>query len=129
MKILVTGPLGHIGSRLIRDIPSRFPASEVLMIDNLSTQRYSSLFNLPSNTVYRFLEGDVLDTDLTPFLTGADVAIHLAAITDAAGSFHMRDKVEQFQCHQKARGKLPAHEHSHDSFIIDKRIWLSGSRS
>ena len=94
MKILVTGPLGHIGSRLIREIPSHFPSSELVMIDNLSTQRYASLFNLPGNSVYRFIEGDVLQTDLPSIMAGVDAVIHLAAITDAAGSFQGREKVE-----------------------------------
>lgn len=95
MKLLVTGPLGHIGSRLIRDIPSHFPSSELIMIDNLSTQRYASLFNLSScDSIYRFIEGDVLETDLTSIMAGVDAVIHLAAVTDAAGSFQSREKVE-----------------------------------
>ena len=40
-KILITGPLGHIGSKLIHNLkPGDY--EEVVMIDNLSTQRYSS---------------------------------------------------------------------------------------
>jgi nucleoside-diphosphate-sugar epimerase len=64
------------------------------MIDNLSTQRYASLFNLPDDGVYRFIEGDVLDTDLAEIMSGADAVIHLAAMTDAAGSFQIREKIE-----------------------------------
>lgn len=93
MNILVTGALGHIGSRIIRDIPNAFPGSETIMIDNLSTQRYSSLFHLPVLGRFRFIEGDVLDIDLFPFIQDADVVLHLAAITDAAGSFKNRDQV------------------------------------
>ncbi|HVO65648.1 MAG TPA: SDR family oxidoreductase [Syntrophales bacterium] len=94
MKILITGALGHIGSRIIRDIPMVFPEAEITMIDNLSTQRYSSLFHLPTLGRYRFIEGDVLDIDLTPYIRTADVILHLAAITDAAGSFKNRDQLE-----------------------------------
>jgi len=94
MKILVTGPLGHIGSRLIREIPSHFPSSELVIIDNLSTQRYTSLFNLPGDCIYRFIEGDILETDLPSIMAGVDAVIHLAAITDAAGSFQDREKIE-----------------------------------
>jgi nucleoside-diphosphate-sugar epimerase len=64
------------------------------MIDNLSTQRYPSLFDLPPGASYRFLEGDVLTADLPALMAGADAVIHLAAVTDAAGSFQMREKVE-----------------------------------
>ena len=55
MKIVVTGALGHIGSYVIRDLARQFPNSEIVMIDNLITQRYSSLFNLPSNGNYKFI--------------------------------------------------------------------------
>lgn len=99
MHILVTGALGHIGSRVIRDIPNAFPASEIVMIDNLSTNRYCSLFNLPTLGHFRFVEGDVLDTDLTPFIENADLVLHLAAITDAAGSFRNRDQVGHVNFH------------------------------
>ena len=53
MKIIVTGALGHIGSKLIRDLPLYFKNSEIVMIDNFTTQRYTSLFNLP-NYKYKF---------------------------------------------------------------------------
>ena len=95
MKIVVTGALGHIGSRLIRDLPEGFPDAEIVMLDNLSTQRYCSLFNLPAHGRYRFLEADVMTADLGTIFSGADVVVHLAAITDAAGSFEMRDQVER----------------------------------
>lgn len=94
MKIVVTGALGHIGSRLIRELPTTFKDAEIYMIDNMLTQRYCSLFNLPSGVNYRFLEGDVLTLDMEKILTGAQVVIHLAAITDAAASFEKRELVE-----------------------------------
>lgn len=104
MKIVVTGALGHIGSRLIRELPFSFPGCEILMIDNLMTQRYCSLFNLPKEGNYRFIEGDVAKMDLSPLLKGACTLIHLAAITDAAGSFGKADEVENnnLEASQKA---------------------------
>jgi len=95
MKIVITGALGHIGSRVIREIPAAFPEAEIVMIDNLLTQRYCSLFNLPTQGRYRFIEMDVVDTDLRPIVDGADVVVHLAAITDAASSFRDKEKVEK----------------------------------
>jgi UDP-glucose 4-epimerase len=95
MKIAVTGALGHIGSRLIRELPTVFPEAEIVMIDNLSTQRYCSLFNLPSFGRYRFLETDVLKADLASIFDGTAVVVHLAAITDAANSFQIKEEVEQ----------------------------------
>jgi UDP-glucose 4-epimerase len=104
MKILVTGALGHIGSRFIREIPATFPGAQIVMIDNMSAQRYCSLFNLPPEGKYLFVEGNVLKYDLEKLTDGADVAVHLAAITDAAGSFEIREKVE------------------HENFTASKRV-------
>ena len=95
MKIVVTGALGHIGSRLIRELPFSFPGSEVVMIDNLMTQRYCSLFNLPFSGNYKFIEADITQVALEPLLKGVYVVIHFAAITDAAGSFDRAEQVEQ----------------------------------
>ena len=62
MKIIITGALGHIGSGLIRGIPFSLN-KEVILIDSLITQRYSSLFNLPSKGKYKFYDNDVRDFD------------------------------------------------------------------
>ncbi len=95
MKILVTGALGHIGSRLIRDLPFSFPECKIIMVDNMMTQRYCSLFNLPTEGDYRFIEADITQMELPSLLEGVDVIVHLAAITDAAGSFGKAEIVEQ----------------------------------
>ena len=94
MKIVVTGAVGHIGSYLIRDLPIQFPGCEIILIDNLITQRFPSLFNLPKLVNYRFIECDIREFDLRPVLRDAHVVIHLAAITDAAGSFANREILE-----------------------------------
>ena len=95
MRIVITGALGHIGSRLIREMPAAFPGAEIDMVDNLATQRYASLFDLPRMGRYRFRELDVLEADLPSLFEGAQAVIHLAALTDAAGSVAVRDEVER----------------------------------
>jgi nucleoside-diphosphate-sugar epimerase len=65
------------------------------MVDNMMTQRYSSLFNLPSLANYKFIEGDVQKMDLDPLFNQVDVVVHLAAITDAVGSFDKAKEVEE----------------------------------
>ena len=94
MKIVVTGAIGHIGSYVIRDLGIQFPSAKIVMIDNMMTQRYPSLFNLPTVGNYHFIEGDVNSIDLKTVFSGADVVIHLAAITDAAGSFDRAEELE-----------------------------------
>ena len=94
MKIIITGALGHIGSKVARLLPSFFPESEIVLIDNLTTQRYSSLFNLPAQGSYSFIEGDILKLDLKSLFSGVHAVIHLAAITDATKSFENQDQVE-----------------------------------
>ena len=95
MKIVITGALGHIGSRMIRSLPDALPNLDIVMIDDLSSQRYASLFNLPTKATYRFVETDVARNDIAPFIEDADVVLHLAAITDATSSFQNREKVER----------------------------------
>jgi nucleoside-diphosphate-sugar epimerase len=84
MRIVVTGALGHIGSRLIRELAVAWPGAEVVMVDNLATERYASLFNLPDGCHYEFVEADVLTADLIALFTGADAVVHLAALTNGA---------------------------------------------
>lgn len=95
MKIIVTGAIGHIGSYVIKDLGVQFPSANIVMIDNMMTQRYPSLFNLSSIGSYNFIEGDVAKMDLNEVFKNADIVIHLAAITDAAGSFDKAAEVEE----------------------------------
>jgi len=95
MKIVVTGALGHIGSKLIREIPDFVDQPEIVMIDNMMTQRYPSLFNLSKKATYNFVEENINNIDLSILLKGVDVVVHLAAITDAASSFTNADVVEE----------------------------------
>lgn len=88
MKILVTGGLGHIGSKLIREYSKRKDVSLVRIYDNISTQRYCSLFNLPDSK-YEFIEGDVSDKEgMKKAMQGIDLVVHLAAITDAPSTIN-----------------------------------------
>lgn len=94
MRLLITGALGHIGSRFIHAIrPGDY--QEVVLLDNLSTQRYCTLFNLPEGVPFRFVEADVCSADLETLSKGIDVVVHLAAVTDAASSFEIADLVER----------------------------------
>ncbi len=95
MHVLVTGGLGHIGSELIRRLAKTPAVRAVTILDNLLTQRYVSLFNLPAEADYTFIEGDVLEPDdVARAMRGVDSVVHLAAITNAEGSFDISEQVQ-----------------------------------
>lgn len=81
-NILITGGLGHIGSKLIRDVARHY---NVTVVDNLHTQRYCSLFNM--TRPFNFIECSFFDTP-AEVLKSSDLVIHLAAITNASKSFN-----------------------------------------
>jgi UDP-glucose 4-epimerase len=94
MKIVITGALGHIGSKLLRDLPKTFPGCRIVMIDSLMTQRYCSLFNLPKCGKYKFINGDITKIKLCPYFKNSTHVIHLAAMTDAVSSFGREKEIE-----------------------------------
>jgi len=85
-KVAITGALGHIGSCLIRNQQLRGMASEILLFDDVSTQRYHSWFNLPRSPQYTLIEGDLRETVTAHALRSCDVVVHLAANTQSAAS-------------------------------------------
>ena len=91
--ILVTGALGHIGSDLIIDLIRNFPDEEFVLVDNLRTQRFCSLFNLKKERI-TFLDLDVSKEDLSDIIKNCRIVIHLAAITDATNSFNLADEIK-----------------------------------
>ena len=94
MKLVVTGGLGHLGSRLVHGFrPGDF--EEIVIVDDLSTQRYASLFNLPAGAGIRFVEADILTADLGALFAGAHAVVHLAAVTNAAASFANPEEAER----------------------------------
>ena len=96
MRLIITGALGHIGSRLIHSLHP-WDVGDVVLVDNLCTNRYCSLFDLPQGITWRFVEADVaaVEVDLAQLFEGADAVVHLAAITDAASSFQFASEVER----------------------------------
>jgi len=88
-NILITGGCGHIGSAMISHDCMR--DYNITVVDNMLTQRYCSLFNIDGEI--KFIESDI--KDLTKdHLQGIDAVIHMASVTNAAGSFDEIDVVE-----------------------------------
>ena len=91
-NILVTGALGHIGSKLIRYLP-KYIDGNFILIDNFYAERYCSLFNLPNNVSYEFYDFDINKVNLNNFIKKKiDIVIHLAAFTDATKSLENKKK-------------------------------------
>ena len=94
MKVCVTGALGHIGSNLIRNFKTPL-LSHVYLVDNLLTQRYASLYELPDKPKFIFCQQDIVSPKVEEIIKQVDVVVHLAAITDAETSFYKKDLVEK----------------------------------
>jgi nucleoside-diphosphate-sugar epimerase len=95
MKITVTGGLGHIGSSLIRSNLESLGVKEVVVVDSLSTQRFSSLFNLSEIPRITFINQSIelLNESELKIIEGSTALIHLAAMTDASGSVNKKDEL------------------------------------
>ena len=94
MKLLITGGLGHIGSHLIRHLPLEM---DLVVADDLSSQRYCSLFALDRKI--KFLDKDIEDL-VERDMVGVDVVVHLAAVTNAANSFNNKEEMEKVNIHK-----------------------------
>lgn len=93
MNLLITGGLGHIGSSLMRnlELPQN---SKIVVCDSFLTQRYPSLFAISKKRNLQFIE--MKSQEITSkFLSNHDISgvVHLAAITDAAGSFGREEEL------------------------------------
>jgi dTDP-glucose 4,6-dehydratase len=81
MKILITGGLGFIGSNFIRYWLDRHPTDELINLDNLTyAANPDSLKDLATNPRYRFVKGDICDSQTVDQLMPlVDTVIHFAA--------------------------------------------------
>ena len=93
--VLITGGLGHIGSKLIGYLIYR--NYHIVCIDNLLTQRVSSLRGLIGNPLFEFVDIDLANKNfnLAEAIsdTKVDCVVHLAAITNAEASHDKANEV------------------------------------
>ena len=81
MTILITGGLGHIGSKLISEL---LDLDDLIVIDSLATQRFGSLFNLKHKNKLKFIPEACQDVSLERILHigKPDSIVHLAAYNE-----------------------------------------------
>lgn len=95
MNIIITGALGHIGSRLIQKIGLVKKLKKVYLIDNASSNNLNVLFNLNSKKIkFKFIHNDLTDKKVFKSINEKiDIVIHLASITNAEQSFKIKKKL------------------------------------
>ena len=78
MRALVTGGAGFIGSHLTEQLLK--DGNKVAVIDNLSTDSLENMDSFKNHTGFKFIEGDICNTELMePLVEQSDVIFHLAA--------------------------------------------------
>lgn len=92
MNIIITGPLGHIGSALIEKLTKIKNLKKVYLIDNASSNNLNVLFNLKSRRLkFKYINEDLTKKNvLHSIKQKIDVLIHLASTTNAAQSFKFK---------------------------------------
>lgn len=95
MTVLVTGGLGYLGSRLIRELPDHpaYSGETIRILDNYRQPRYHSLWDLPTYAEYEFADVDIRDeAEVEAAMVGVDTVFHLAAITNAPETFDIPEE-------------------------------------
>lgn len=95
MTVLVTGGVGYLGSRLIRELPDhpQFASETIRILDNYRQPRFHSLWDLPVYADYEFVDADIRDEELIETaMEDVDTVFHLAAVTNAPETFDIPEK-------------------------------------
>ena len=87
MKVLITGACGHIGSFLAENIHKIKGISKTILIDNLKSNRFYSLYNFEKKNNLSFFLRDLNNSKALNDLHNVDVIIHCASMTNAEKSF------------------------------------------
>lgn len=94
MVILVVGGAGYIGSQLIRSLSNydHFKGETIRIVDNMFRETYASLMDLPLNTKYEFIEGDIKDDEsLKTAFKDVEIVFDLAGITSVPLSYEKKE--------------------------------------
>ena len=87
MKVLITGACGHIGSFLSEKIHKIKGVSRGILVDNLKSNRFNSLYNFEKKNNLSFFLRDLNNLNALNDFHNVDVIIHCASMTNAEKSF------------------------------------------
>jgi UDP-glucose 4-epimerase len=87
MKILITGACGHIGSYFIENLYKIKKVKKAILIDNLKSNRFNSLFNTNKKNKVEFYLKDLNDIRSLDQFKGISIVFHFASMTNAEKSF------------------------------------------
>ena len=87
MRIIITGACGHIGSYIAENIHKINKINDVILLDNLKSNRFCSIFNLKKKSNLKFYIKDLIDSNALNDFKNVDYLIHCASMTNAEKSF------------------------------------------
>jgi len=93
MNLLITGCCGHIGSYLVNNIYKIDKINKTIIVDNFHSTQINSLFNINKRNNIKFYNLDLTKKNALNKFNKIDYVIHLASMTNAAGSFNKKKEM------------------------------------
>ena len=93
MRIIITGACGHIGSYIAENIHKIKKIKNTILIDNLESNRFCSIFNLRKKSNLKFYIKDLNDDNALNNFKNVDYLIHCASMTNAEKSFNNKKEM------------------------------------
>ena len=87
MNLLITGCCGHIGSYVAQNIHKIKKIKKTILVDNIKSNRFCSLFNLKKKSNLKFYLRDIDKLNSLNDFKNIDYVIHCASMTNAEKSF------------------------------------------
>lgn len=118
-NLLVTGGAGFIGSNFVQYWLKQYPEERVVVLDALTyASNRANLLSVEENSQFRFVHGDILDTELVEQLLcdeQIDTLVHFAAESHVDRSIHGPDTFLKTNI-----------DGTHSLLKAAKKIWLDG---
>jgi len=91
MNLLITGCCGHIGSYLVNNIHKIKKIKKTILVDNLESNRFCSLFELNKKNKLKFYLRNIEKENSLNDFKNIKYVIHCASMTNAEKSFGKED--------------------------------------